>query len=101
MKPILFAILAGLCWGVGEFLTKGVLKTGKIGPFSVLLVRATMELPPVLLAYFIAVSWLKSEPAGWWRLEGPLLTCLILGSGVLAGFAGVLFFYLGLKFGPI
>jgi bacterial/archaeal transporter family protein len=101
MKPILFAVLAGLCWGVGEFLTKSVLRTGKIGPFSVLLVRAVMELPPALIAYFIAVSWLRTEPSGWWKLEAPLQARLILGPGVLAGFAGVLFFYLGLKFGPI
>ena len=101
MKAILFAVLAGLCWGVGEFLTKSVLRTGRIGPFSVLLVRGVMELPTILLAYWVAVGWLRSEPAGWWRLEGPLVARLIIGPGVLAGFAGVLFFYLGLKFGPI
>jgi uncharacterized membrane protein len=101
MKAILFAVLAGLCWGCGELLTKMVLRTGRIGPMSVLMVRAVIEVLPAIAAYWVAAVWLRSEPTGWWRLETPLVLKLVIGPGVLAGFLGVLFFYLGLKFGPI
>jgi uncharacterized membrane protein len=101
MKAILFAVLAGLCWGVGELFTKAVLHTGKIGPMTVLLVRTALALPPALLCYAIAMSVLKSEPASWWRADTPTMMKLTLGSALLAGFGGVFFFYLGLAHGPI
>lgn len=42
MKPILFAILAGLCWGVGEIFTKKALNTGAVGPMTAMFVRAVV-----------------------------------------------------------
>lgn len=97
MKAIVFAVLAGLCWGVGEIFTKGALNTAKVGPLTALLVRTLVTLPLAFLAYLIASNVWKTEPAGWWRdLTPSIWAQLILGSGVLAGFAGVFFFYLGL-----
>ncbi|MEX2217408.1 MAG: DMT family transporter [Phycisphaerales bacterium] len=101
MRAVLFAVLAGVCWGVGELATKSVLHSGKLGPMTVLLARAVMTLPPALIAYWVAASLLRSEPEGWWRAGSPVLAKLLLGSGLLAGFGGVLFFYLGLASGPI
>ncbi len=97
MRAIVFAVLAGLCWGVGEIFTKGALNTARIGPLTALLVRTLVTLPLAFLAYLVASNVWKTEPAGWWRELSPSIWAqLILGSGLLAGFAGVFFFYLGL-----
>jgi drug/metabolite transporter (DMT)-like permease len=101
MKAILFAVLAGLCWGVGELCTKSVLSSGKVGPMTVLLVRTAVALPPALLAYWLAMSVFKSEPPGWIRAPTPVTAKLLLGSALGAGFGGVLFFYLGLANGQV
>jgi drug/metabolite transporter (DMT)-like permease len=101
MKAVLFAMLAGVCWGIGELCTKSVLHSGRVGPMAIVLVRALATVPPAIIAYLIAHSLLKSEPPGWWRAETPLMLKLLLGSGLLAGFGGVFFFYLGLAHGPI
>ena len=34
MKAVLFALAAGLCWGIGEVCTKSVLHSGKVGPLT-------------------------------------------------------------------
>jgi drug/metabolite transporter (DMT)-like permease len=101
MKAIVFAVLAGVCWGVGELFTKAVLETGRVGPMTVLLVRTALALPPALLAYIVAYHVLRSEPQGWWRADAATLAGLTLGSALLAGFGGVFFFYLGLSHGPV
>ncbi len=101
MKAILFALLGGLCWGVGEFFTKQVLLSGKIGPWAVVMVRIVAVVPLAVLAYWLATSVLKSEPRAFWTAPAPILTKLLLGSALMAGFGGVAFFYLGLKFGDI
>ena len=101
MKPVLFAILAGLCWGIGEVCTKSVLHTGKVGPMTVLMVRTALALPPALLAYWVAYRFIGSEPQTWWRADSRILLQLTLGSALMAGFGGVFFFYLGLSAGDI
>lgn len=98
MKPILFAILAGLCWGVGEIYTKSALNTKEVGPLAAFLVRAVVTLPLALAAYLLASRFAGHEVPNWWREMGTgTWLKLILGSGVLAGFAGVFFFYSGLS----
>ncbi|MBM4107791.1 MAG: hypothetical protein FJ255_03110 [Phycisphaerae bacterium] len=101
MKAIVFAVLAGLCWGIGELFTKAVLGSGKVGPMTVLLVRTALALPPALLAYVVAYHVLKTEPQAWWRADAAVLAKLALGSALLAGFGGVFFFYLGLSHGAV
>lgn len=97
MFAILCAILAGLCWGVGEIFTKGAINTKEIGPMGTVLFRAAVTLPLALAAFLVAHSVVKSEPQVWWRdMSGSTWAKLIFGSGILAGFAGVFFFYLGL-----
>jgi uncharacterized membrane protein len=97
VKPVLFAILAGLSWGVGEICAKAVLNSGKVGPQTLLAVRMLVAAPLAVAAYILAYYVLKSEPREWWRAETGVLAKMILGGGVAAGFAGVLFFYLGLS----
>ncbi len=98
MKPILFAVLAGLCWGVGEIFTKKALNTGTVGPMTAMFVRAVVTVVLSGLAYAAAIHITQTEPGDWVRKAGtPVLLMLVLGSGVLAGFAGVFFFYAGLS----
>ncbi|MGQ0628489.1 MAG: EamA family transporter [Phycisphaerales bacterium] len=102
MNTILFAVLAGLSWGVGEIFTKGALNSREIGPLGTVLVRALVTLPLALAAFALAHGVFKTEPQAWWRMSGEGAMSggtwlkLLLGSGLLAGFAGVFFFYLGL-----
>jgi len=103
MPAVILAVLAGLCWGVGELCTKTVLHTHKVGPITAVAVRTAVALPPILLAYFIAVHLLKlrQEPADWYRAGGRTLLTLVLGSGLCAGAAALLFFYAALNLGDI
>ncbi|MFN7021266.1 MAG: EamA family transporter [Phycisphaerales bacterium] len=98
MQAILCAVLAGLCWGVGEIFTKSAINTKEIGPLGTVLLRAAVTLPLAVAGYLVARSVLKTEPQEWWREMRPATWAkIIIGSGVLAGFAGVFFFYVGLS----
>lgn len=98
MQAILCAILAGLCWGVGEIFTKAAINTREIGPLGTVLLRAAVTLPLAVAGYLVAHAVLKTEPQTWWRDMRPgTWARIIIGSGVLAGFAGVFFFYVGLS----
>jgi len=97
MQAIILAILAGLCWGVGEIFTKAARNSRQIGPMGALLVRALVTLVPAAAAFLVASRLWGSEPFAFWRtLSGPVWAKLVIGSGLLAGFAGVFFFYWGL-----
>jgi drug/metabolite transporter (DMT)-like permease len=98
MHAILCAVLAGLCWGVGEIFTKSALNTKEIGPLGTAFLRAAVTLPLAALGFLVALLVLRTEPQAWWRdMRGVTWLKVIFGSGVLAGFAGVFFFYLGLS----
>lgn len=102
MKAIHLAILAGLCWGVGELCTKMVLHTHRIGPVTAIAVRSTVALPVLWIAYVVAVHQLGSEPRGWWRaLEAGDIARLVIGSGLVAGAGGMLLFYTALHLDDI
>jgi transporter family protein len=102
MKAILFAVLAGLCWGIGEVFTKSVLHTGKIGPVTAIAVRSTIALPILWIVYLMWVQRMSHEPVNWLTNAGaPTLWKLILGSGLVAGAGGMIFFYLALGMGEI
>ncbi len=97
MRAIVFAVLAGLCWGVGEIFTKSALNTGRVGPFAALFVRTCVTLIPAVIVLFGATHLWKTEPANWaTAMGGRVWAMLIFGTGLLAGFAGVFFFYWGL-----
>jgi uncharacterized membrane protein len=101
MKALTFATLAGFCWGIGEVCTKSALHTKQIGPMAVLAIRCATALPPALLVYLLASHWFKFEPSAWEGVSASTWLKLLLGSGLLAGFGGAFFFYLGLKYGDI
>ncbi|MDG2200460.1 MAG: EamA family transporter [Phycisphaerales bacterium] len=103
MKPILLAIAAGLCWGIGEACTRSVLHEGRVGPMTALLIRALVALPVIVLAWWLmlkGVGGLHPEPsiremdvASWIKV--------IVGSGLLAGAIGIIFFYVALSVGDL
>ena len=101
--PILCAILAGLCWGVGEIFTKSAINTREIGPLGTVLLRAAVTLPLALAGFLVAYKIMQTETQPFWRAAGEggmsAMTWLkvLLGSGLLAGFGGVFFFYYGLS----
>jgi len=108
MQAIIFGVLAGIAWGVGELCTKLVLRTGQVGPMSAIAVRTMVALPVLLVAWWAAArGWLEviglaaaREPA-WWRADAKTLWLLVLGSGLSAGALGVGFFYLGIAVGDL
>lgn len=101
MVAIVFAVLAGLCWGVGEVFTKSVLHSGKIGPITAIAVRSTVALPVMWAVWAALVAGRKMEPIRFWQAETGTLLKLILGSGLIAGAGGMLCFYLALGFGEV
>jgi len=101
MKPIVLAVLAGLCWGVGEVFTKSVLHTKLIGPLTAIAVRTTVALPLLWLAYLWIARGARAEPAGWTSAPPGVLAKLILGSGVVAGALGMICFYAALNLGEV
>lgn len=101
MVAIVFAVLAGLCWGVGEVFTKSVLHTKAIGPITAIAVRSTVALPVMWAVWAALVAGRKMEPVKFWQAETATLLKLIFGSGLIAGAGGMLCFYLALSFGDV
>ena len=101
MKAILFAVLAGLCWGVGEVFTRSVLHTKQIGPITAIALRSTVAIPVLWGVWAWWVASRGAEPLAFWRADSAVLWKLALGSGLAAGAGGMLFFYLALSFGEV
>ncbi|MCA9310290.1 MAG: EamA family transporter [Phycisphaerales bacterium] len=102
MPSLLLAVLAGLCWGIGELFTKSVLHTKEVGPITAIMVRSTVALPVLWLVWWFTVSVLKTERADWWRAaETGTILKLTLGSGLIAGAAAMICFYAALSMGEI
>ena len=93
--------MAGACWGVGEFFTKQVLHTGRVGPVTAITVRSTVALPVLWGVYLLFVHARGGEPRDWAGAGPATLLKLILGSGLVAGAAGMLCFYGSLHLGPV
>lgn len=102
MKAIILAILAGLCWGIGEVMTKSALHSKQLGPISALTIRATVALPVLWLVYYFSLYVFKIESANWYAQTSTTnLLKVIIGSGFIAGALAMVFFYLALSFGEI
>lgn len=101
----ILAVLAGLGWGVGEVCTKAVLHTGKMTPFMALAARATIALPMVWAAWWIATAMAAEESARRAGAAGPMgmreWLLLVLGSGIAAGALAPIAFYSALNIGDI
>ena len=101
MKAATLAVLAGVFWGVGEFFTKQVLHSGRVGPVTAITVRSTVALPVLWAVYLVLVHGRGAEPRDWTAAGAATLLKLALGSGLMAGAAGMLCFYGALHLGPI
>ncbi len=99
---VLFAVLAGLCWGIGEVCARSVLHTGKVGPFMAVAIRSSIALPLIWGAYLVA-SKLAPEGAGkgLGALTSKEWTLLIVGSGLVAGACAMIFFYISISLGEV
>ncbi len=100
-RSTLFAILAGLGWGIGELFTKSILNSGRMGSFSVLAVRTTIALPFLWFAWWTVSRSIAPEPTGWTRAGSGLWFKLIVGSGLIAGAGAALCFFTALRLGEI
>ena len=103
MKPVLFAIAAGLCWGIGEVCTRSALHSGKIGPITAITARSLVAIPIIVIVY-----WLMTRGIGGVRVEQPVSAIdgatwskVVLGSGVIAGALAMVFFYVALSLGEV
>lgn len=99
---VLFAVLAGLCWGFGEVCARSVLHGGKVGPFMAVAIRSSVALPLIWMAFAAAN---RMAPAAAGRGLGDLTTrewlLLVLGSGVVAGAAAMICFYISISLGEV
>lgn len=99
---VLFAVLAGLCWGIGEVCARGVLHGGKIGPFLAVAIRSSVALPLIWIA-FAAAHRVAPNAAG--KGLGALTVrewvLLLVGSGVVAGAAAMICFYISISLGEV
>lgn len=107
MQALIFAVVAGLCWGIGEVCAKAVLHTHKVGPFFAVALRTTLALPIIWGAYLVARR-LAPEGAGKGiTLRGDeALTLkqwalLLGGSGVVAGALAMIAFYISISIGEV
>jgi drug/metabolite transporter (DMT)-like permease len=98
MRAVLFAVLAGVCWGLGEVAAKSVLHSKQVGPLAAIAVRSTVALP-VLWALWWAIGTRLEQP--FWKAEAGVLWKLVLGAGLLAGAGGAAFFYLAISYGEV
>lgn len=99
---VLFAVLAGLCWGVGEVCARSVLHGGRVGPFMAVAIRSSIALPLIWLAFAAAH---RVAPAAAGRGLGALTAkewlLLGVGSGVVAGAAAMICFYISISLGEV
>lgn len=103
MKPILFAVAAGVCWGVGEVCTRSALHAGKVGPIGAITVRSLVAIPLLVLVYWLmtrGAAGLRVEPSVA-QADGATWTKLVLGSGVVAGGLAMVCFYTALSLGEV
>ncbi len=106
MNAIIFAVIAGLCWGIGEVCAKAVLHSHKIGPFLAVAIRTSIALPIIWGAYFIARK-LAPEGAGKGLSSGEHAMTLkdwfllLGGSGMIAGAFAMIAFYVSISLGEV
>jgi uncharacterized membrane protein len=102
MQATLLALLAGLCWGIGEVFTRAVLHTKEVAPLAAIAVRTTVALPVLWLVWGVSRAGLApGDPVLLERASAGTVWRLLLGSGLLAGAAGMAFFYGSLAHGEV
>jgi bacterial/archaeal transporter family protein len=94
MKPQLFALLTAICWGVGGYFEKKGLHLGNLSPQMGITIRTAVAL--VILAVVSFPHWKLVTQAGT-----KALLYMVVGGGIVAGAAGMLFFYTAIKGAPL
>ncbi len=94
MKPQLFALLTAICWGVGGYFEKKGLHLGNLSPQMGITIRTFIAL---LILGFVSLPQWKNIP----HTNPKALLYMVLGGGVMAGAAGMLFFYTAIKGAPL
>ena len=89
MRPYLFyAMLAGVCWGLGGYFEKVGLKTLAIPPIAGITIRSAVAM--LLLGLLSIPAWRSfTSPAG----ETSAWLMIIIGGGIVAGSLGMWSFY--------
>ena len=100
------AILTGICWGVGSFYGKRGMKKTAITPFVGITLRTATSLVVLLIAvfslgpslldsyFFKEIGWIVTNELGQFFL-------ILLFEGLLAGFLGMLFYYIAIRKGEL
>ncbi len=94
MKPILFAVLTSMAWGIGGYFEKKGLHMGNLSPQLGITIRTAVAL--VILGLVSYPDWKLITQAG-----PKALTYMIVGGGVVAGSVGMLCFYFAIKGAPL
>ena len=94
MKPQLFALLTAIAWGVGGYFEKKGLHLGNLSPQMGITIRTFVAL--ILLGIVSYPHWKTVPQAG-----GKAMLYMIIGGGVVAGAAGMAFFYAAIKGAPL
>lgn len=92
MKPyLIFAILAGIAWGVGGYFEKAGLKAMGIPPIAGITLRTAVAL--LLLGVLSIPAWKEiANPS-----DGKAWLMIIIGGGIIAGSLGMWSFYSALS----
>lgn len=100
------ALLTGLCWGVGSFFGKRGMKKASITPFVGITLRTITSLIVLLIAVFslgptLLNSHLFSELG--WILKNELgqFFLILFFEGMIAGFIGMLVYYIAIRKGEL
>ena len=93
MKPLFFALLAMLCWGIGPIFSKFGLT--KIEPFTALMIR-TAAVAGIMILVGLVTGKLSAVAQVNWRSAS-----FIIGEGILAALLGQLSYYYAIKGGEI
>ncbi len=94
MKPMIFALLTAIAWGVGGYFEKRGLHLGNLPPQLGITIRTAVAL--VILGAVSAPHWKTLTQA-----PTKALVYMVVGGGVVAGSIGMLCFYTALKGAPL
>jgi len=94
MKPQFFALLTAIAWGVGGYFEKKGLHLGNLSPQMVITIRTFVAL--ILLGIVSYPYWKTIPQAGT-----KAMLYMVIGGGVVAGAAGMTFFYAAIKGAPL
>lgn len=100
------ALLTGLCWGIGSFFGKRGMKKASITPFVGITIRTIISLIFLLIAIFsFGPSLLDSYLFGeiGWIVKNELgqFFLILLFEGGIAGFLGMLVYYISIRKGEL